>query len=163
MPPQDLPTLPFDKHGHWFVTAHIIPYPSEPVQWRIFIVRKAPPSSLHLSHRSLPVPHPLPQTSTTSFATPFAENPAQLRQLTPNAPTIEYTPISTIRASTPLYIQSLTQNVLFGLMVYGEVRDLQVYNANSKGTFMQSQNQSPSNHVNLPTQPFSPTGPKEVG
>ena len=26
MPPQDLPTLPFDKHGYWFVTADIIAY-----------------------------------------------------------------------------------------------------------------------------------------
>ena len=46
-----------------------------------------------------------------------------------DAPTVEYTPIATIRASTPLYIQNLTQNVLFGLMVYGEIRFLRVYNA----------------------------------
>ena len=26
MPPQDLPTLPFDKHGYWFVTADSITY-----------------------------------------------------------------------------------------------------------------------------------------
>ena len=44
-------------------------------------------------------------------------------------PPVEYTSISTIRASTPFYVQNLTPNVLFGLMVHGEVRVLQVYNA----------------------------------
>ena len=29
MPPQDLPTLPFDKHGYWFVTDDIIAHQPE--------------------------------------------------------------------------------------------------------------------------------------
>ena len=44
-------------------------------------------------------------------------------------PTVEYTPISTIRASTPLYVQNLTHNALFGLMVDGKGFYLWVYNA----------------------------------
>ena len=54
-----------------------------------------------------------------------------MRDLTPyyNVSNCEYTPISTIRASTPLYVQNLTLNVLFGLMVYGEGCYLWVYNA----------------------------------
>ena len=46
-----------------------------------------------------------------------------------DVPTVEYTPISTIRASTTLYVQNITQNVLFGLTVYGEGCYLWVYNA----------------------------------
>ena len=34
---------------------------------------------------------------------------------------------------------------------------------NSKGPLCQSQNRSPNNHVNLPPQPFSPTGQRKSG
>ena len=48
---------------------------------------------------------------------------------TGDAPTVEYTLISTIRASGSGVGSNLTPNVLFGLMVYGGARSLQVYNA----------------------------------
>ena len=52
----------------------------------------------------------------------------QTRTLVNEVPTVEHTSISTVRASTPLYVQNTTQNVLFGLMVYGEGCHLWVYN-----------------------------------
>ena len=71
----------------------------------------------------------IPQTSTTPSPYVPPGNSAKLRQPTSYVPTVEYTSISTIRASTPLYVQNITQNVLFGLMVHGEGCYLWVYNA----------------------------------
>ena len=78
-------------------------YQNFPWLWAsIFKKRKTPPSSLHLFAQFSPVPHPFHTVVSSShhvFATLFAETPRNFGTPSSDAPTIEYTPISTIRAS----------------------------------------------------------------
>ena len=87
MPPQDLPTLPFDKHGYWFVTARIIPYPSKPVQWRILLNVNGERHNLHYIFHTVFAPflnhcRRLPK----QLCRTLRRNSAECRQLVPRRP-----------------------------------------------------------------------------
>ena len=80
---------------------------------------KPAPSSLYLSASFSSALQSLPQTP-TYLCCAFPPTFCIMSSTFHDAPTVEYTPISTIRASTPLYVQNITQNLVFGRRVYGE-------------------------------------------
>ena len=94
-----------------------------------FCRAKPPPSSLHLSRRFPPVPHPLPQTSTTPLPhfTPKLRGISATQAPTPQPSSTPRSPPSARHVLVQCY--SLTHNVVFGRRVHGQAHDLQVYNA----------------------------------